>query len=128
MLTKLSCSVSYYAQEQSNPITLVKNLDEKLIGVRLFRVVKKLQLDSNFKTISEPPGKFRGIISSEIEEWQVQLIVNPSFMSKKMKKRGIYYGLKHKRIIGISWRSPHECKSIGKVIEQHAFDRFGKCN
>ncbi len=116
-----------HAQEEAHAISSIKEKDKKLIGIRLQRAVKLLDLDTNFTTISEPPGKYRGVTFFEIEGWQVQLIVKRTLMNKEIKKHGVYRGIKNKRIIGISWQSKEECKSIGEVIPQFAYDKYGPC-
>ena len=120
-------SIITKAQDETHSIRSVQHIDDKLIGMRLKRAVKILDLDTNFITISEPPGKFRGLQSDEIQGWQVQLIVEPALVNKKIKKYGVYHRIKNKRIIGISWRSPENCRSIGEVIPQFAYDKFGPC-
>ena len=114
-------------QETTLPISKIENLDKKLIGRKLKTAIKILELDTNFRVISEPPGKYRGVCSSEIEGWQVQLIVRKSLVNKKIKAKGVYAGICNKRIIGISWMSPNKCNSVGQVIQHYTYNRFGPC-
>ena len=89
-----------------------------------------LGLDSNFFVINEPPGKYRGIRSIDINGWQVQLItrITYAYQLKKFDNSSIYHRIRNKRIIGVSWSSPSNCRSVGRVIDQHAYDRFGPCD
>ncbi|MFK7784004.1 MAG: hypothetical protein AB8B56_02750 [Crocinitomicaceae bacterium] len=116
------------AQQAKHNIRAVEEIDDDLIGVRLKKGVKLLGLDTNFRVISEPPGKYRGVRSLEIDGWQVQLIVKKTLVNRRIKSKGVYAGIKNKRIIGVSWMSPDKCDSKGEVIPQHAYNRFGPCD
>ena len=121
-------NTTFSTAQQSNTITAVEEMDEDLIGMRLKRGIKRLGLDTNFWVISEPPGKYRGIRSLEMDGWEVQLIVKKTLMSRRIKAKGVYEGIKNKRIIGVSWVSPDKCDSKGEVIAHHAYNRFGPCD
>lgn len=115
------------AQQPKYTISAVEQIDEDLIGKRLKKAVKLLGLDTNFRVISEPPGKYRGVRSLEIEGWQVQLIIKKTLVNRRIKSKDVYAGIKGKRIIGVSWMSTDKCDSTGEVIYQHAYNRFGPC-
>lgn len=121
-------SAESVAQDSHHPISQFERLDKELIGMRLKKAVKTLELDTSFVVISEPPGKYRGVRSIEIEGWEVQLIVNKTLVNRRARPKGVYASIKNKRIIGVSWISPDNCDSVGEVVWQHAYNRFGPCD
>ena len=122
-------SISFFSlsQESSRDISEVAKIDSDLIGKRLKKAIKTLDLDTNFRVIFEPPGICRGIISSEINGWQVQLFIHRASTGRGFRTDGVFEEIKNKKIIGVSWMSPDGCNSVGEVIWHYSFNQYGPC-
>jgi|SRR5690554_200038 len=125
------CQFSIYAQEKSNGISQIENIDSLLIGKKINRALKILDIDTNWTVIHEPPMIAQGVRTTEIDGYKVQLITERIPMSKfrknKSKKMNYSIILRY-RIIGVSWETEGKCRSVGDIIPQYAYDKYGPCD
>tara|TARA_B100000508_G_C11295462_1_gene197274 strand:- start:135 stop:539 length:405 start_codon:yes stop_codon:yes gene_type:complete len=128
LLVIVSIKFCCISQEKGGDISKVAEIEKELIGKSLKTAVKKLGLDTNHRVIFEPPGKCRGIKSSEINGWQVQLFIERTSTGRGFRTEGVYDEIKNKKIIGLSWMSPNDCNSVGEVIWYFAYDQYGPCD
>lgn len=120
-----------YSQENSNSISQIEKIDSLLIGKKIKWALKRLDIDSNWTVIHEPPMIAQGIRTAEINGYYLQLITKRIPMSKliKNKTKKIHSSkILRYRIIGVSWKTEGKCKSFGKILPQYAYDKFGPCD
>jgi hypothetical protein len=123
--------ISIYSQEKTNGISQIETIDSLLIGKKIKRAIKILDVDTNWTVIHEPPLIAQGVLTSEINGYKVQLITERIPMNKfrrnKSKKMDYSIILRY-RIIGVSWEAEGKCRSVGDIIPQYAYDKYGPCN
>lgn len=123
--------ISIYSQEKINGISKIETIDSLLIGKKISRALKLLDVDTNWTVIHEPPMIAQGVRTTEINGYKVQLITERIPMSKfrrnKSKKMDYSIILKY-RIIGVSWETEGKCRSVGDIIPQYAYDKYGPCD
>ena len=123
--------ISIYSQEKTNGISQIETIDSLLIGKKIKQAVKILDIDTNWTVIHEPPMIAQGVRTSEINGYKVQLITERIPMNKfrrhKSKKMDYSIILRY-RIIGVSWETEGKCRSVGDIIPQYAYDKYGPCD
>lgn len=122
--------ISIYSQEKTNGISQIETIDSLLIGKKIKRAIKILDIDTNWTVIHEPPMIAQGVRTTEIYGYKVQLITEripiSKFRKNKSKKMDYSIILKY-RIIGVSWETVGKCRSVGDIIPQYAYDKYGPC-
>lgn len=119
-----------YSQEHKTGVSKVETMDSLIIGKRIKQALKILEIDSLWSVIHEPPMIAQGIQTGEINGYKVQLITERIPMIKIRKSQSSKMNtsfILRQRVIGASWETDGKCRSIGKVIPQYAYDRFGPC-
>ena len=119
------CSLS---QGSDDDISIVADIDKDLIGKRLKKVVKLLDLETNHRFNFEPPGICRGVISNKVNGWQVQLFIERTSTGRGFRTDGAFEEIKNEKIIGVSWISHDGCNSVGQVIWHYAYDQYEPCD
>lgn len=122
---------SIFSQEKSRCISKIETIDRLLIGKKINRALKILAIDTNWTIIHEPPMISQGIQTTEIDGYKVQLITKrvpiSKFRKNKSKKMDYSLILRY-RIIGVTWETEGKCKSVGDIIPQYAYDKYGPCD
>jgi hypothetical protein len=125
------CQLSIYAQEKSNGISQIETIDSLLIGKKIKQALKILDIGTNWTVIHEPLFIVQGVRTSEIDGYNVQLITKRITMNKFTKnksKKADFSSILRYRIIGVSWKTEGKCRSVGDIIPQYAYDKYGPCN
>jgi hypothetical protein len=127
----LTIQFSLFSQENKKLITNIEQIDSLLIGKKIKKAFKLLDIDSNWTVIHEPPMIIQGVRVNN-NEYEIQFITERISWSKFKKDKETnqkkYSKIVNYKIIGISWRTIGKCKSIGDIIPQFAFDKFGPCD
>lgn len=121
--------ISIYSQRNRIGISQIETIDSVLIGKKIKKALKILDIDSNWRIIHEPPMIAHGIRINEVEGYSVQLITDriPINKFRKKTRKMDYSRILKYRIIGVSWESESKCKSIGDIIPHYAYDKYGPC-
>jgi hypothetical protein len=125
------CKLSIYAQEKSNGISQIETIDSLLIGKKIKRALKILDIGTNWTVIHEPLFIVQGVRTTEIDGYNVQLITKRITMNKFTKnksKKADFSSILRYRIIGVSWKTEGKCRSVGDIIPQYAYDKYGPCS